>query len=178
MTAPPLSTPEALSTPPAPAKKVALGCDEAAYQLKEVLKQHLHSRGIATEDFGVQDGQTALYPDVAFAVAERVAQGEFDRAILMCGTGIGVAISANKVPGIRAAQTHDTYSAERARKSNNAQIITLGARVIGNELAKSVVDAFLRSEFEGGNSSAKVDKINAYDEQRRQARESETLPSC
>ena len=153
--------------------KVALGCDEAAYQLKEVIKQHLNAQGIETQDFGVQEGETALYPDVAFAVAERVAAGEFARAILMCGTGIGVAISANKVPGIRAAQTHDTYSAQRARKSNNAQIITLGARVVGTELAKSVVDAFLASEFEGGPSAAKVDKINAYDEQRRLAREQE-----
>jgi ribose 5-phosphate isomerase B len=150
--------------------KVALGCDEAAYELKEVLKHHLEGQGIETEDFGVQAGQTALYPDVAFAVAEQVAAGVFERAILLCGTGIGVAISANKVPGVRAAQAHDTYSAERARKSNNAQIITLGARVIGSELAKSVVDAFLRSEFEGGRSSAKVDRINAYDEEHRQVR--------
>ena len=150
--------------------KVALGCDEAAYQLKEIIKQHLHDQGIATEDFGVQAGETALYPDVAFAVAEQVVAGTFERAILMCGTGIGVAISANKVPGIRAAQAHDTYSAQRARKSNNAQIITLGARVVGPELAKSVVDAFLQSEFEGGSSTAKVNKINAYDEQHRQAR--------
>ena len=169
-----------MTSPPRPgrqtaASKIALGCDEAAYQLKEVIKQHLHAQGIETEDFGVQDGETALYPDVAFAVAERVAAGEFERAILMCGTGIGVAISANKVPGIRAAQTHDTYSAQRARKSNNAQIITLGARVVGTELAKSVVDAFLASEFEGGHSSAKVDRINAYDEQHRQARAQESV---
>ena len=166
------------TNPPSTSAVVALGCDEAAYELKEVIKAHLNAQGIATQDFGVQAGERALYPDVAFAVAEQVAAGVFGRAILMCGTGIGVAISANKVPGIRAAQTHDTYSAERARKSNNAQIITLGARVIGPELAKAVVDAYLRSEFEGGGSSAKVDKINAYDEQHRQDRRHEPSGSC
>ena len=165
-----MTRPSADSISPTSHGKVALGSDEAGYELKEILKRHLDAQGIETEDFGVQAGETALYPDVAFAVAEQVAAGKYERAILICGTGIGVAISANKVPGIRAAQAHDTYSAERARKSNNAQIITLGARVVGSELAKSVVDAFLRSEFEGGRSSAKVERINAYDEEHRQAR--------
>ncbi|HTU02457.1 MAG TPA: RpiB/LacA/LacB family sugar-phosphate isomerase, partial [Candidatus Sulfotelmatobacter sp.] len=89
------------------------------------------------------------------------------RGILMCGTGIGMAITANKVPGVRAATCHDTYSAERARKSNNAQILTMGARVIGPELAKTIVDAWLASEFEGGGSAPKVEKIMEYDEKFR-----------
>lgn len=143
--------------------KVAIGSDEAAYELKEVVKRHLEASGVTVEDYGVQANQTALYPDVAFTVAERVADGTYERAVLLCGTGIGVAISANKVPGVRAAQCHDTYSAERARKSNNAQIITMGARVIGHELAKAIIDAWMRSEFEGGGSSAKVERIREYE---------------
>jgi D-erythrulose 4-phosphate isomerase len=96
------------------------------------------------------------------------ASPKIDRAILCCGTGIGVAVSANKVPGIRAAQTHDTYSAERAAKSNNAQIITMGARVIGPELAKSIVDTFLASEFDPkGSSAANVDAIDRLDSGKR-----------
>ena len=102
------------------------------------------------EDFGTFDERPVLYPDVAFKVAEQVAAGHFPRAILMCGTGIGMAICANKVPGVRAAQAHDTYSAERARKSNDAQVLTMGARVVGEELAKGIVKAWLESEFEAG----------------------------
>ncbi len=104
-----------------------------------------------------------MYPDVAIAVAERIAAGDFPRAILLCGTGIGMAISANKVPGVRAAQCHDTYSAERARRSNDAQIVTLGGRVIGSELANSIVDAWLGAEFDGSRSTPKVEKILAYE---------------
>ncbi|MBC7190109.1 RpiB/LacA/LacB family sugar-phosphate isomerase, partial [Candidatus Aerophobetes bacterium] len=105
------------------------------------------------------------YPDKAKEVAEAVARGEFDRGILLCGTGIGMAIAANKVRGIRAACCHDIYSAERARKSNNAQIMTMGAFVIGVELAKMLVDAWLRSEFQGGRSLPKVEKIMKIEEE-------------
>ena len=142
---------------------IAIGCDEAAYDLKEILKRHLEAGGVLIDDYGVQAGQTALYPDVAVAVARKVAGGEYARAILLCGTGIGVCISANKVPGVRAAQAHDTYSASRARKSNDAQILCLGARVVGPELAKSIVDAWMNSEFEGGRSSEKVERIQALE---------------
>ncbi len=142
---------------------IAIGCDEAAYTLKETLKAMLEAQGHAVQDYGTREGETAAYPDVAIAVAEAVAAGRHERAVLLCGTGIGVAISANKVPGVRAAQCHDTYSAERARKSNNAQIICMGARVIGPELAKSILAAWLASEFEGGRSAAKVDRIIAYE---------------
>ena len=142
---------------------IAIGCDEAAYDLKEILKRHLEASGALVDDYGVQAGQTALYPDVAVTVARKVAGGEYSRAILLCGTGIGVCISANKVPGVRAAQAHDTYSASRARKSNDAQILCLGARVVGPELAKSIVDAWMNSEFEGGRSSEKVERIQALE---------------
>ncbi|MBO2963711.1 ribose 5-phosphate isomerase B [Burkholderia pseudomallei] len=146
--------------------KVAIGCDEAAYALKESIKRHLRATHPELElvDFGTHSADEAvLYPDIAIEVAQRVAAGEFPRAILLCGTGIGVAISANKVPGIRAAQCHDTYSAEHARRSNDAQIVTMGARVIGTELANSIVDAWLRAEFDGGRSQPKVQRIADYE---------------
>jgi ribose 5-phosphate isomerase B len=142
---------------------IAIGCDEAAYDMKEAIKQHLEARGVAVTDFGTHDGTPVAYPDVAFEVAQRVAAGEFPRAVLLCGTGIGMAICANKVPGIRAAQCHDTYSAERASRSNDAQIITLGARVVGAELAKLIVDTWLAAEFDGGRSLPKVTKITDFE---------------
>lgn len=145
--------------------KLAIGSDEAAYDLKQLLKKHLTDAGHEVVDFGTHDARPVLYPDVAFAVAEQVAQGTYQRALLLCGTGIGMAISANKVRGIRAAQCHDTYSAERASRSNNAQIITIGARVVGPELAKAIVDTWLRCTFDGGSSQPKVDRIEAYEGQ-------------
>lgn len=148
--------------------RVALGCDEAAYEMKQAMIEHVRSLGHEVKDFGTHDAQPVLYPDIAFEVAQAIADGRFDRGILMCGTGIGVAISANKVPGIRAAQAHDTYSAERARKSNDAQIVTMGARVIGIELAKTIAETFLSSEFDpGGRSQPKVDRIEAYERDHR-----------
>lgn len=143
--------------------KLAIGCDEAACELKEIIKAHLLAAQHDVEDFGTFNNEPVLYPDIGFKVAEAVAVGRYERAILLCGTGIGMAISANKVPGVRAAQTHDTYSAERASRSNGAQIITLGARVVGPELAKAIVDSFLKSSFEGGRSQLKIDRIAAYE---------------
>ncbi len=139
--------------------RIAIGCDEAAYNLKVIIKEHLVTKGIEVVDFGAEQGDIVLYPDVAQAVAQAVAEGSFERAILLCGTGIGMAITANKVPGIRAAVCHDPFSAERARKSNNAQIMCLGERVVGVELAKILVDTWLASEFQGGGSTPKVERI-------------------
>jgi ribose 5-phosphate isomerase B len=146
--------------------KLAIGCDEAACDLKNAIKAHLQAQGHEVTDFGTHDNQPVLYPDVAFEVAQRVAAGDFPRALLLCGTGIGMAICANKVPGIRAAQCHDTYSAERASRSNDAQIITIGARVVGPELAKAIVDTWLQSSFDGGRSQPKVDRISAFESAR------------
>ena len=143
--------------------KLAIGCDEAACELKDTIKSHLLAQGHEVQDFGTFDGAPVLYPDVGFKLAEAIVAGTYERGILFCGTGIGMAISANKVPGIRAAQCHDTYSAERARRSNNAQIITIGARVVGSELAKTIVDHYLSSEFDGGNSAAKIARIAEYE---------------
>lgn len=142
---------------------VAIGCDEAGFELKELLKRHIQSLGYPVEDFGTHSTDPVLYPDIALAVANAINDGHHRLGVLVCGTGIGMAISANKVLGIRAAQAHDTYSAERARKSNDAQILSIGARVIGPELAKSVVNSFLSSEFEAGRSGPKVERISAIE---------------
>jgi len=144
-------------------RRVAIGSDDVGFDLKEHLKTHLSALGIEVLDYGAPTRDPVDYPDVAQALASDVAAHEVERGILICGTGIGMAITANKVPGVRAAQAHDTYSAERARKSNDAQILTMGARVIGPELARTIVDAWLASEFEGGNSARKVEKIVALD---------------
>jgi len=141
--------------------KIAIGCDEAAYGLKVAIADHLKKKeGIEFKDFGANAGETILYPDVAKAVAEAVAAGGYDRGMLFCGTGIGMAITANKVKGIRAAVCHDPFSTERARKSNDAQILCMGERVIGVELAKYLVDIWLGCEFSGGGSAPKVRRID------------------
>ena len=143
-------------------KKIGIGADDAALEIKQTLIEHLEEKGYEVEDYGIKKG--ADYPDVAVEVAEAVANGEHDRAILCCGTGLGMSITANnKVPGVRAAQCHDVYSAERARKSNSAQVLTMGQRVIGPELAKTIVDAWLASEFAGGSSARKVEKMEEID---------------
>ncbi len=147
---------------------IAIGADDAALELKNVLEQHLRDNGYEVKDYSPSSKEEAErlgtdYPDVAVEVAEAVAKGEHERAVLCCGTGLGVNITANKVPGVRAAQCHDVYSAERARKSNNAQVITMGARVVGPELAKTILDAWLESEFGGGSSTKKVEKMEEID---------------
>lgn len=145
--------------------KIAMGCDEVAFYLKETIKSYVVKLGHEIEDYGVCNTDPVLYPDIAYAVATAVASGKHERGILICGTGIGMAITANKIPGIRAAVCHDAYSAERSRKSNNCQIMTMGSRVIGEELAKMMVKIWLDSEFQGGGSVAKVDRINAIDKE-------------
>ena len=147
---------------------LVIGADDAGHGLKAIIEAYLDEQGVAYDDVGVDSPDaTALgidYPDVAERAAVAIRDGRYERGILICGTGIGMAIAANKVPGVRAAQAHDVYSAERARKSNNAQILTMGARVIGPELAKSVVHAWLESEFAGGASTRKVEKIEALEQ--------------
>jgi len=145
--------------------RIALGCDEAAYELKEVIKEYLINLGEEVEDFGVYDKKPSLYPDIAVIVAKSIIEGKNERGILLCGTGIGMAITANKVPGIRAAVCHDLYSTERSRKSNDAQIMAMGSRVVGEELAKSLISIWLKSEFQGGGSIEKINRINKYENQ-------------
>jgi ribose 5-phosphate isomerase B len=143
--------------------KVAIGCDEAAFTLKEIIKKEISALGHEVVDYGVHDEKPSLYPDMAVKVAKSVAAGSEERGVLLCGTGIGMSIVANKVPGIRAALCHDAYSAERAVKSNNAQILTMGARVIGPELAKTVLKMFLDSVFKDGPSTPKVERIMEHE---------------
>jgi ribose 5-phosphate isomerase B len=147
--------------------KIGIGCDQNAYDLKLVVMKHLKEKGIEVIDYGCGAGEEVIYPNVAYIVAKEVAAGVFDRAILICGTGIGMSIVANKVHGVRAACCHDVYSAQRARKSNDAQIMTLGSEIVGNALATTLVDAWLDSEFAGGRSKPKVDRINEIDDQQR-----------
>ena len=139
--------------------KIGIGADEAGFEMKEMLGKYLRDQGHEVINHGVYNTDPSLYPDTALKVAVAVAAGEQERGIIICGTGIGMAMTANKVPGIRAAQCHDTYSAERAQKSNNAQIITMGARVIGPELAKHIVDAWMHSDFKNSKSGPKVNRI-------------------
>lgn len=144
--------------------KVAIGADDAATALKNQVKTYLQEKGIEVVDFSHDvAGNEQMYPDIAFNLASSIRDGQFERGILLCGTGIGMAIVANKVPGVRAAQCHDVYSASRARKSNNAQIMTLGARVIGSELALTIIESWLDAEFEAGRSAAKVERITYYE---------------
>lgn len=145
--------------------KIGIGCDEAAFDFKETIKKYLVEKGVEVTDFGIYDTNPVLYPDIAVKVAKSVASGENERGILVCGTGIGMAITANKVPGIRATVCHDTYSAAKSVTSNNAQILTMGARVIATELGKKIVDAWLESEFTGGNSLPKVERIMEYEKE-------------
>ena len=144
---------------------IAVGCDEAAFHLKETLRAHLEKLGHTVKDYGVYNTEPSLYPNIALQVSSAVVEGKHEQAILMCGTGIGMAITANKVPGIRAAVCHDVYSTERARKSNDCQVMALGARVVGEEYAKSLVDAWLKSDFEGGKSAAKVERIKEIEQE-------------
>ncbi len=144
-------------------KKIALGCDPNASQLKEVVKKHLEELGYEYEDYGSED---TVYANVAIEVAEAVARGKHDRGILICGTGIGMSISANKVHGAYAALCSDAYSAERARKSNNANIMTMGSQVVGSELAKTLVTVWMKSEYTpGGRSELKIRRISDYEKE-------------
>ena len=138
---------------------IAIGCDEAGFRLKQIIIKLLQDSGRAVKDYGCYDEKPVMYPEVGHAVACAVADGTHERGILICGTGIGMCITANKVPGIRAAVCHDSYSTIRSRLSNDAQIMCLGARVIGSELAKQLVELWLGNDFSGGGSAAKVDKI-------------------
>jgi len=146
---------------------IVIGSDHNGLALKNVLREYVEAQGHTCDDLGTYSHDAVDYPDIALKVAEDIAAGKHERGILICGTGIGMAIVANKVPGVRAAQVHDVYQAERARKSNDAQIITMGAQVIGAELAKLLIDTWLRSEFAGGRSAPKVAKIKAIDERFR-----------
>lgn len=139
--------------------KIALGCDHGGFRLKGDIMMHLKEKGLTFEDFGTFTEESCDYPDFARRVSEEVAGGNYDLGILVCGTGIGVSIAANKVKGIRAALCHDTFSARAAKEHNNANILTLGQRVIGAGLAMDIVDVFLGASFEGERHARRLNKI-------------------
>lgn len=146
--------------------RIVIGSDDAGYEYKEALKRDLseHPRVAAVLDAGVDADSHTTYPEVAIAAAELIVAGKAERGLLICGTGLGVAIAANKVPGIRAATAHDSYSVERSVLSNNAQILALGQRVIGLEVARRLVREWLTYDFdESSASSTKVALISAYE---------------
>ena len=149
--------------------RIALGADDLGYPLKETVKAHLAALGHDVVDYGAFDTAPTDYPDIAVTVARDVADGTVPRALLFCGTGIGMAMTANKVAGVRAASVSDPYSAERARKSNDAQILCLGALVVGPSVATMLVDIWLAAEFQGGASARKVGKIQELDTDRSSA---------
>jgi len=141
-------------------KTIAIGCDPNATALKKIIIEHLEARGINCEDFGSDD---PIYANVAITVAEAVAAGKHRRGILLCGTGIGVCLAANKVPGAYAATCTDPYSAERSVLSNNCNIMTIGSQVTGSEVAKKLVDIWIEAEYvPGGRSEAKIQRIYDY----------------
>jgi len=147
--------------------KIAIGCDHLGLPLKEEILSFLRERKVELEDYGVCSPEKVDYPDVAEKVAYAVQKGEVDRGILICGTGIGMAIAANKIPGVRAAVVHDPYSAERSRKSNNAQILAMGSLIVGPKVAQMLVSIWLESEFQGGESARKVEKISQIEKKYR-----------
>ena len=145
-------------------KRIAFGCDHVGFILKDDIVAHLRQRGIDVVDKGAWSTERTDYPRYASAVAESVAAGEVDGGILICGTGIGISIAANKIHGIRAALCHDYFSAKYTRLHNDANIIAMGGRVIGPGLAVELVDVFLHTEFEGGRHARRVEKIMALEE--------------
>ena len=142
---------------------IALACDHGAFDLKHAIMKHLDEKGLAYKDFGCYDKTSCDYPDFAGPAAKAVASGECDRGIVVCTTGIGVSITANKVRGIRCALLSDCFSAEMCRAHNNANMCALGGRVTGPELAKRMVDLFLTTEFLGGRHADRVNMISALE---------------
>ncbi len=143
--------------------KIAIGADHAGYRLKEHLARFLEQHGHQVEDQGAFSEDSVDYPDFAAAVAEEVVTGRADRGLLVCGTGIGIGIAANKVDGIRAATCNDLFTAGKAREHNDANVLTLGARVVGVGLAEDIVQSFMATDFEAGRHQRRVDKIRALE---------------
>ena len=141
----------------------AIGSDHGGFELKEHIKKHLEERSLEYKDFGCYDENSVDYPDIAEKVCNAINSGDADKGILVCGTGIGISIAANKIDGIRAAHCHDVYSAEMTKRHNNANVICMGGRVIGRELAFKIIDAWLDAEFEGGRHQKRIDKIHALE---------------
>jgi len=144
--------------------RIVMGSDHAGLELKLKLKEFLQKQGCSVEDVGTHTQDSCDYPDYAVAAGKRLVAGEFDFGVLVCGSGLGISIAANKVPGVRAIPCTLEYLAEMGRRHNNANIVCLGARVVGIDLAEAIVKRFLENDFEGGRHQRRIDKIKALDE--------------
>ncbi len=142
--------------------KIAIGSDHGGFELKTKIVEHLKSRGFNLDDFGTHDATSSDYNDVSKDVAQKVAQGEYDRGILICGTGIGTNIQANKIKGVRAALVHDVFSARVTREHNDSNVLSLGGRIIGDEVAKLIVDTWIDTEF--SNAERHRRRVNKLEE--------------
>jgi len=147
--------------------KLIIGSDHIGLPLKIQIRNYLSEKGYQVDDIGTNSDQPVDYPDIAEMLANQVSNGNYDRGVLICGTGAGMAIVANKVPNVRAVAVYDPYTAERAKASNNAQVITLGSQITGVEVAKKLIDIWLAAEFVGGRSAPKVEKMEAIDQKYR-----------
>ncbi|OUM85073.1 MAG: ribose 5-phosphate isomerase B [Bacillus thermozeamaize] len=156
--------------------RVALAADHGGFRLKEEIKKELEEMGVIYEDFGTHSPDSVDYPDFAIPVAKKVAAGEFDRGILICGTGIGMTIAANKVRGIRCALVHDAFSARATREHNDSNLLAMGERVIGPGLAREIVRIWLTTPFAGGRHQRRIEKIRELEAQEHP--EPDHLPSC
>lgn len=146
--------------------RIAIGCDHGGFEHKNAIVEHLKDRGFGVNDFGITEPVSVDYPDIALAVAKSIAANENDLGILVCGTGIGMSLAANKVKGIRAAACSEHFSAKYTRLHNNSNILCLGGRVIGVGTALELVDLFVDTEFEGGRHQRRIDKITEAENER------------
>ncbi|MCI8335657.1 MAG: ribose 5-phosphate isomerase B [Peptococcaceae bacterium] len=143
--------------------KIVLGSDHAGFSLKETIKEHLSSQGLDVIDCGTDSEESVDYPDFAEKVGRTICDGICEKGILVCGTGIGISIAANKLPGIRAAVCHDVFTAQASREHNDANILAMGARVLSPSLALEMVDTWLATPFSGGRHQRRIDKISALE---------------
>lgn len=147
--------------------KIAIAADHGGFELKDSMVEYIKSLGNEVKDFGTNSADSVDYPDYAKKVCEEIQQGNSDLGILICGTGIGMSLAANKFEGIRAACVSDVYSAKMSRNHNNANVLCIGARVIGDEVAKLIIKTFLENEFEAGRHQRRVDKIMAFEKENK-----------
>lgn len=143
---------------------IAIGCDHGGFELKTIIVDYLKENGYEYTDCGTYDEKSVDYPDIAELLCAEITSGNCDKGILICGTGIGMNMCANKHKGIRAAQCHDTFSAKMTRQHNNANVLTMGGRVVGSELAKDIVKEFLTNEFLGGRHEIRVNKMMSLED--------------
>jgi ribose 5-phosphate isomerase B len=147
--------------------KIVIGSDHAGFELKEDLRTYLKEQNVEVEDLGVLSEAPVDYPDIGAVVAEKVAQGEFERGILICGSGIGMSVVANRFAGVRAALCHDLYTARMSREHNDANVLVLGGRLTGKGLAREILKIWLESKFQGGNHQRRLEKIQSLEKKIR-----------